>query len=77
VHIPWTTTRRPRHPSDPDDDDRLTWNPDEAIWLAEQAIRDGNPEGHLDQGPRPGLGKCWSALDGSCAEYSTGLEKLG
>jgi tetratricopeptide (TPR) repeat protein len=56
-----------------DEEDRPTPELDEAIKLAEQAIRDGNPEGHLIKGLALARKGRWTE---AVLEYSKGLEKL-
>lgn len=60
----------------PVDQDEVPETPelDEAIRLADEAIRAGNPEGHLVKGLALAKKGRWTE---AVLEYSTGLEKLG
>jgi tetratricopeptide (TPR) repeat protein len=56
-----------------DEEDRPTPDLDEAIKLAEQAIREGNPEGHLVKALALARKNRWTE---AVLEYSKGLEKF-
>lgn len=56
-----------------DEEDRPTPELDEAIKLAEQAIRDGNPEGHLIKALALARKGRWTE---AVLEYGKGLEKI-
>jgi hypothetical protein len=60
-------------PADDDDEDRPTPELDEAIRLAEEAIKAGNPEGHLIKGLALAKKGYWTE---GVLEYSKGIELL-